>query len=162
MYELIHHDDWKFLPCKISFKRIPHTGNTRPSRTCVIKEYRYYTICLSKYHGLCQYHRSMSIGSKMVFFKRSRKVKNGQYGQKWSIWSKPDKKNCQKMVKNGQKRSKTVTKWSTMVYHGVRKVYHGVRKVYHGDRKVNHGVRKVCHGHGRSVLLKGFPKTYHT
>ena len=51
--------------------------------------------------------------------KRSRKVKNSQYGQKW------------------------VRK----VYHGVRKVYHGVRKVYHGVRKFYHGVRKVYNGH---------------
>ena len=25
-------------------KKIPHTGNTRPSRMCVIQEYQYYTI----------------------------------------------------------------------------------------------------------------------
>ena len=61
-----------------------HAANNRPSRTCVIKEYQYYTISLSKYQ------------------KRSRKVKNGQYGQKWSIRSKPDK-NRSKKVKNGQK-----------------------------------------------------------
>ena len=30
-------------------EKISHTGNT-----CVIKEYRYYTISLSKYHGWCQ------------------------------------------------------------------------------------------------------------
>ena len=72
-------------------KKIPHTGNTRPSCLCVIKEYRYYTISLSKYHEWCQYHKCMYLGSKR-FFKKSRKVKNSQYGQKWSIWSKLDKK----------------------------------------------------------------------
>ena len=35
-------------------KKIPHTGNTRPSRTCVIQEYRYYTMSR-------QYHKSISI-----------------------------------------------------------------------------------------------------
>ena len=81
-------------------EKIPHTGNTRPFRTCVIKEYRYFTISLRKYHGWCQYHKSMSIGSN----KRSKKgqersrtvntVKNGQYGPK--------------QTKTGPKRSKTV------------------------------------------------------
>ena len=28
-------------------EKIPHTGNTRPSRTCVIQEYRFYTMSLS-------------------------------------------------------------------------------------------------------------------
>jgi hypothetical protein len=42
-------------------KKIPHTVNTRPSRSCVIQEYRYYTMSLSQYHGCCQYHKSMSI-----------------------------------------------------------------------------------------------------
>ena len=28
----------------------PHTGNTRPSRMCVIQEYRYYTMSLSLYN----------------------------------------------------------------------------------------------------------------
>ena len=32
-------------------KKILHTGNTRPSRTCVIQEYRFYTMSLSQYHG---------------------------------------------------------------------------------------------------------------
>ena len=41
--------------------KIPHTGNTRPSRKCVIQKYRYYTMSLSQYHGCCQYHKSMSI-----------------------------------------------------------------------------------------------------
>ena len=41
--------------------KILHTGNTRPSRTCVINEYRYYTMSLGQYHGCCQYHKSMSI-----------------------------------------------------------------------------------------------------
>ena len=30
-------------------KKMPHTANNRPSRMCVIKEYQYYTISLSKY-----------------------------------------------------------------------------------------------------------------
>ena len=42
-------------------EKIPHTGNTRPSRKCVIQKYRYYTMSLSQYHGCCQYHKSMSI-----------------------------------------------------------------------------------------------------
>ena len=46
------------------YKKIPHTGNTRPSCTCVIQEYQFYTISLSKYHGCCQYHKSMSIRDK--------------------------------------------------------------------------------------------------
>ena len=41
-------------------KKIPHTGNTRPSRTCVIQEYQFYTMSLSQYHGCCQYHESLS------------------------------------------------------------------------------------------------------
>ena len=47
--------------------KIPHTGNTRPSCTCVIQEYWYYTMSLSQYHGFfntmspCVYHESMSI-----------------------------------------------------------------------------------------------------
>ena len=57
-------------------KKIPHTGNTRPSRMCVIKEYQYYTISLSRYHGWCQYHKSMSIGSKTI-------KKNVKKGQEW-------------------------------------------------------------------------------
>ena len=76
---------------------------------CVIKEYRYYTISLRKYHGWCQYHKFMSIGSKTVKQKKVRK------GQKRSIWSKIVNmfKTGQKPVKkvtNGHKRSKTVTK----------------------------------------------------
>ena len=64
-------------------KKVPHTGNTWPSRTCVIKEYQYYTISLSKYQRCCQYHKSMSIWSKTV-----------QTGQK--------------TVKNGNKTEETV------------------------------------------------------
>ena len=41
-------------------EKIPHTGTTRPSRTCVIQEYRFYTMSLSQYHGCCQYHESLS------------------------------------------------------------------------------------------------------
>ena len=47
--------------CVMQQQKIPHTGNTRPSCTCVIQEYRYYTMSLSQYHGCCQYHKSMSI-----------------------------------------------------------------------------------------------------
>ena len=64
--------------------KIPHTGNTWPFCTSVIKEYRYYTISLSKYHVWYQYHKSMSIGSKKGQ-ERSRTVntvKNCQYGPK--------------------------------------------------------------------------------
>ena len=108
----------------ISSGKIPHTGNTRPSCTCVIKEYRYYGISLIKYHGWCQYHKSMSIGSKTVFKKgqqRSSTVNMVKKRSIWSttdknrsIWSKPDEtgQKRSKMVKNGQKRSKTVTKLS--------------------------------------------------
>ena len=46
-------------------KKIQHTGNTLPSRTCVIQEYRYYTMThgmsISQYHGCYQYHESMYI-----------------------------------------------------------------------------------------------------
>ena len=42
-------------------KQIPHTGNTRPSRTCVIQENRFYTMSLRQYYGCCQYHESLSI-----------------------------------------------------------------------------------------------------
>ena len=38
----------------IQYKKIPATGDTRPSRTCVILEYRFYTMRLSQYHGCCQ------------------------------------------------------------------------------------------------------------
>ena len=98
--------------------KIPYTGNTWPSRMPVIKEYQYYTISLSKCHWWCQYHKSMSIGSKTVNKKKARQVKNGQYSQKWMYYNRN-------------------------VYHGVRNVYHGVRKVYHGVRNVYHGVRKI-------------------
>ena len=48
------------LAQKVSWK-VPHTGNTRPSRTFVIQEYGYYTMILIWYHGGCQYRESMSI-----------------------------------------------------------------------------------------------------
>ena len=77
-------------------------GNTWPSRMCVIKEYQYYTISQSKCHRWCQYHKSMSIGSKTV---NKQKIK---IGQEWSIQSKMVNmvKTSQKPVKkcqNGQK-----------------------------------------------------------
>ena len=37
--------------------KIPHTGNTPPSRTCLIQEYRYYTMSRIRY----QYYESMSL-----------------------------------------------------------------------------------------------------
>ena len=64
---------------------MPHTANNRPSRTCVIKEYQYYTISLSKYQ---------------------KNVKEGQerpIRSKWSIRSKPEEKKRSKKVKNGLK-----------------------------------------------------------
>ena len=42
-------------------KKNPYTGNTWPSRTCVIQDYRFYTMSLSQYHGCCQYRESISI-----------------------------------------------------------------------------------------------------
>ena len=42
-------------------EKIPHTGNIWPSCTCVIQDYRFYTMSLSQYHGCCQYHDSLSI-----------------------------------------------------------------------------------------------------
>ena len=63
-----------YIPCaqfkiqdKDSGLKIPHTGNTRPSRTCVIQEYGFYTMSLSQYHCVVNtlsrflYHDSMSI-----------------------------------------------------------------------------------------------------
>ena len=63
-----------FLSLQDYKRNIPHTGNTWPSRTCVIKEYQFYTMSLSHYHesislqrvfvntmSLCLYHESMSI-----------------------------------------------------------------------------------------------------
>ena len=45
---------------------MPHMANNRPSRICmIIKKYQYYTISLRKYQK-----------------KRSKKVLNGQNGQK--------------------------------------------------------------------------------
>ena len=35
------------------FIKIPHTSNTQPSRTCVIQDYRFYTMSLIQYHGCC-------------------------------------------------------------------------------------------------------------
>ena len=64
---------------------MPHTANNRPSRTCVIKEYQYYTISLSKYQKKVKEGQEPPIRSKMVNTvknrwrkKRSKKVKNGQ------------------------------------------------------------------------------------
>ena len=84
-----------------------HTDNTWSSRTCVIKEYQYYTISLSKYHGRCQYHISVTIGSKAVQKKRSRPEKN--HSKKVKIGQKRS---------NGNKTVKTVVVlgWSTMVF----------------------------------------------
>ena len=46
---------------------IPHTGNTRPSRTCVVQEYQFYTMIPSLYHELL----SIPCGSE---FSTSRKL----------------------------------------------------------------------------------------
>ena len=54
---LLHKEN---INTKVTIK-IPHTGNTRPSRTCVIQEYRFNTMNLSQYHRCCQYHKSLSI-----------------------------------------------------------------------------------------------------
>ena len=89
-------------------------GNTWPSRTCVINEYQYFTMSLSKNHGWCQYHNSMSIWSKTV---KKTKVKKGQ---ERSIQSKTIN-----MVKTGQKQSKNVKsdrKRSQMVKNGNKMV----------------------------------------
>ena len=48
-------------------RKIPHTSNTRPSCTCVIQEYRFYTRNLGQYHGCCQYHESMFIPWVFVY-----------------------------------------------------------------------------------------------
>ena len=55
----------------ITHKKIPHTSNTRPSCTCVIQEYRLYTMSLSQFHRCCQYHKSMSIPWDHVYTMRS-------------------------------------------------------------------------------------------
>ena len=95
-----------YWQCRII--KILHTGNTRPSRMCVVKEYRYYTISLSKYYGCCQYHKSSSIWSKNSpnrSTKRSRTVKNGPYGQKQLIWS--NRRRRRRMGKTTVKRGPT-------------------------------------------------------
>jgi hypothetical protein len=75
---------------------------------CVVKEYRYYTISLSKYHGWCQYHKSHVKKGQTS----SIKVKNGQ---EWSIRSKtvnmvkPKKKKKKKMGKTTVKKGPTLS-----------------------------------------------------
>ena len=49
------------------YLKIPHMGNTRPSRTCVTQEYWFYTMSLSQYHGWCQYHESIAIPWFLVY-----------------------------------------------------------------------------------------------
>ena len=49
------------IECLEIYVKISHTGNTRPSRTCVIQEHRFYPMSLSEYHGCRQYHESMSL-----------------------------------------------------------------------------------------------------
>ena len=68
---------------------------------------------LSKYHGWCQYHKSMSIGLRTVKKDQERsrkvnKVKSGQYGQNRK--KKKTVKKGQKKSKNGQKRPKNSNK----------------------------------------------------
>ena len=53
----------------IYWRKIPHMGNTWPSRMCVIQEYRFYTMSLSQYHWSCQYHESMTIPWVRVYTK---------------------------------------------------------------------------------------------
>ena len=62
------HYQYCVLPYKNCFmlpwigeEKIPHTGSTRPSRTCVIRDYQLYTMSLSQYNGCCQYDESISI-----------------------------------------------------------------------------------------------------
>ena len=38
-----------------------HFGNTRLSHTCLIQECQFYRMSLSKWHGCCQFHESMSM-----------------------------------------------------------------------------------------------------
>ena len=54
--------------CTSISKQIPHTGNTRPSCTCVIQDYRFYTMSLGvntmgvlNTMSPCLYHKSLSI-----------------------------------------------------------------------------------------------------
>ena len=128
------------------YKKKPHTGNTRPSSPCVIKEYLYYTISWASTMGGVNTISPCLEGQKR-FKKRGPErwrtvitVKNGQYGQNRTKTGQ--KKST--IVKNGQKRLKK---------NGVRKVYQGVRKVYHGVSEVYHGVRKIYHGVRKGTMV---------
>ena len=52
--------DIKSFPNSFALIEILHTGNTRPFCMCGIQEHQYYIMSLGKYHGCCQYHKSMS------------------------------------------------------------------------------------------------------
>ena len=63
---------FKQVNVMIVFSKILHTGNTRPSRTYVIQEYRYYTMSLSQHHVVntmspCLFHKSLSISWVHVY-----------------------------------------------------------------------------------------------
>ena len=51
----------KSLLLREGLQKILYTDNTQPSHTCVMKEYIYYIMSLSQYHGCCQYHESIYI-----------------------------------------------------------------------------------------------------
>ena len=96
------------------WRKKTHMGNTWPSHMCVIKEYRYFTISLNKYHGWCQYHKSISILSKPVKKNGQERSRTVYTVKKRSIWSKPDK-NWLTKVKSGRKRSQMVKNGNKMV-----------------------------------------------
>ena len=73
---LVYKRMWEISICSMEKiqKKIPHTGNTRPSCTCLIQKNRYYTMSLSLYNdslsipwvqvytiSLSLYHESFSI-----------------------------------------------------------------------------------------------------
>ena len=51
----------KSLLLREGLQKILYTDNTQPSHTCVMKEYLYYIMSLSQYHGCCQHHLSINI-----------------------------------------------------------------------------------------------------
>ena len=62
---------------------MPHTANNQPSRTCLIKEFQYFTISMSKYQKKVKEGQKQPIRSSMVNTvktrqNRSKKVENGQ------------------------------------------------------------------------------------
>ena len=105
---------------------MPHTDNTRPSRTSVI------------------YGQKRSIGSKTekikmfknCFFKWSKTVKNDWHGNK-----------------NMRHGAKNVCHGAKKVRHGGRNVLQGAKTVWHGAKKVWPGVKNVRHVLGRSIMV---------